>query len=1648
MIKRMRQKKWYKTIKESELFDVKYYLFTYPDIREEGVDPIKHYVKFGALEGRNPSTNFDTSFYLSSNKDVQATGVNPFFHYIMFGKDEGRQAKPYKQLSESKNQDLEKANLTIKNLKESESVVVNKNTVNKKNIQKIKFDTVEEKFIEYKEHKLLHTKIKTIAFYLPQFHPFPENDEWWGKGFTEWTNVTKAYPNFVGHYQPHLPIHSGFYDLRVPEVMIDQAKLAKNYGISGFNFYYYWFDGKVLMHKPYEILLENKEIDIDFCITWANENWTRTWDGQESNVLIAQNHCEEDSIKFLESLYKYFEDERYIRIDNKPVLIIYRADIIPNMKETVSLWRKKAKKDGFDGLYLICSQTFGVRSPEPYGFDAAMEFPPHTAQSSRINNEIDFTNKEFDGIVYDYTQVVDNACASVEPEYKLFRTAMLSWDNTARKQNHSHIFCNFSLSKYKKWLSHIASNVVENNKYDNDEKLIFVNAWNEWAEGTHLEPDRKFGYGYLETTFQVLKEYTEKHEDIDILIVIDKFTNSKFIETIKWFKERTSLNILTISIDGCEKTCEIRLKNYDKLSEIVGALKLQVKIKSIYLEHIGISKHSLLTLSRFNVPIVFNTKGEKIDDISDVFYVDFCVKEDDSFELKILEALYKETDLKPKVSILVPTYNHEKFLKKRLDSIINQTFQDFELIVLDDCSKDGSLSLLKKYASERPSTLVLTNEQNSGTPFAQWAKGIHHSRGEIIWIAEDDDYCENTFLEKLLPSFNEDNVKLSYCQSYMVDENEQIIGNYKQIFSRVSSSKWDQNYVLPAYEEVKTSLAIRNTIPNVSAVLFRKINIEDFLDDLLKYKFAGDWYFYLNLLSDGSVAFVSDSLNYHRRHTESVMSNMNDDSYGYFQELKNVHDFVLDNFVLDSNTIQKMSNYIGDELKYRNLDFSNDVYPLERFSNQLFYKKQKNIAVFFSGYYFGGAEIFPINLANAFAELGHNVYLFDVGSLETDEKVKAMVSPLVKQVDIRGTKNSQSDLKAFLEDNKIDVINSQGWFATDFIQKNLTWNIHYIPWFASLHGHEEAIINGDWGEHYLEYFNEAMKNTINKDPYFIYTHPKNLEVFTKFPLKNKDRLIELPVLGAPGFLPSAKLKSQLNISRQGFVVGFIGRGIPEKGWEESIEAVRLLNEKHKLDVHLVCIGDSAYVQNLKQCTNLVYIHFLGMSDEVMEWTQMFDVALLPSFYKSESHPLVIMGYLSAGKPVISTPLGNISDMLDYKGEKAGFLVNLDSNGRPSSSEIAMHIKNYIENHNLYLSHSVLAKKASLKFNIKNVANRYVDEFFRRKIYIHIGIGKTGTSAIQKFLFENRSRLFNSGILLPSQGLSVQNNNQGHHGLAILKVDIPDQITQKLYHGLVSNILSENQRSIIISSENFCYCRQEYVKYVRDAFKNFDVRIILFVREQLKLIESTYLWWQKEGDDYKYNINDFFEATKGAFDYLWLIENWQVFFGKSNIDVKVYDRKLYGDDIIEYFFSGFDFDVSEYDRISEKVNLSISPMYSDLISNLDREIPELLNKNSIFYQFRQDFIIETILELSNKDFKRNDIIEKLMTLKDGLIKYPGVNGTSINKIFEIFINKESNHSLIDERLKNKILDFYKNSNYDFSSKYLSKTHSKVFLKNYE
>ena len=356
-------------------------------------------------------------------------------------------------------------------------------------------------------------KIKPIAIYLPQFHPIPENNEWWGNGFTEWTNVTKAKPLFEGHYQPHLPADLGFYDLRLEEARVAQETLAKSKGIHGFCYYHYWFNGKRVLEDPLKRKLNNIKEDLPFMMCWANENWTRVWNGGESDVLLKQEYSDEDDFNHIQELITYFNDERYIKVNGKPMFIIYRPNLFPDIRRTIALWRTEVKKAGFPDLYIGCTKAVDYENLlNENGFDFAFEFQPSFSNRPQpIKNSflrryfIEFLRrikapiKNKYELVYDYEAF---AKLQIDRGFKsnCYPTITPMWDNSARRKVNYFILHNSTPDKYKYWLKHLKDNYPWEKM---PEPFLFINAWNEWAEGSYLEPDTKNGLKYLEAVKEV-----------------------------------------------------------------------------------------------------------------------------------------------------------------------------------------------------------------------------------------------------------------------------------------------------------------------------------------------------------------------------------------------------------------------------------------------------------------------------------------------------------------------------------------------------------------------------------------------------------------------------------------------------------------------------------------------------------------------------------------------------------------------------------------------------------------------------------------------------------------------------------------------------------------------------------------------------------------------------------------------------------------------------------------------------------------------------------------------------------------------------------------------------------------------------------------
>ncbi|SMF53491.1 glycoside hydrolase family 99-like domain-containing protein [Paenibacillus barengoltzii] len=348
---------------------------------------------------------------------------------------------------------------------------------------------------------------KIIAYYLTQFHPDPHNEAWWGKGVTEWNNVCRAVPQFAGHYQPRLPGELGFYDLRLRENLARQIELAQMYGVYGFSFYYYWFDGERLLERPLEMFLADQSLDFPFTLCWANENWTKRFDGTNTDILMEQPKSVESYKNVIHDMVRFLKDKRYITVKGKKMITVYRPALMPEPEVVLEYWRNYCRNEDVGELYIIAVKENMVNLDLlGLGFDAISEFHPGTVYTNlkNITQDIEYIRKDFAGEVFDYKDLVENRRYFQYDLPKLYRAVMPMWDNTARRNNKGMIFQGSTPVLYKQWLKDV---IQEGKKRsDLDDQMIFINAWNEWGEGAYLEPDKKYGYAYLQATKEAVEE--------------------------------------------------------------------------------------------------------------------------------------------------------------------------------------------------------------------------------------------------------------------------------------------------------------------------------------------------------------------------------------------------------------------------------------------------------------------------------------------------------------------------------------------------------------------------------------------------------------------------------------------------------------------------------------------------------------------------------------------------------------------------------------------------------------------------------------------------------------------------------------------------------------------------------------------------------------------------------------------------------------------------------------------------------------------------------------------------------------------------------------------------------------------------------------
>ena len=359
-------------------------------------------------------------------------------------------------------------------------------------------------------------RARLIALYLPQFHPIPENDEWWGKGFTEWTNVAKATPLFRGHYQPHIPADLGFYDLRLPEARAAQAEMAREYGIEGFCWWHYWFgNGKRLLERPFNEVLRSGEPDFPFCLGWANASWTGIWYGAPDRILVEQKYpgrC--DYEEHFWAVLEAFQDRRYITVGGKPLFVVFRPHELPEPRVFTDCWRELAHRAGLAGIHFagVPSEVWDRWVPEDYGFDASIlnNLYPAFIEAQRVPGDLAnrlcrrTTGKDFRTwyrtilarpYVVSYARALELAVPSLSAVCTQYPGVMPNWDNTPRSGLDGTVFCGSTPELFQVHLRRVLDQVSDR---ELDDRLVFVKSWNEWAEGNYLEPDLRFGRAYLE----------------------------------------------------------------------------------------------------------------------------------------------------------------------------------------------------------------------------------------------------------------------------------------------------------------------------------------------------------------------------------------------------------------------------------------------------------------------------------------------------------------------------------------------------------------------------------------------------------------------------------------------------------------------------------------------------------------------------------------------------------------------------------------------------------------------------------------------------------------------------------------------------------------------------------------------------------------------------------------------------------------------------------------------------------------------------------------------------------------------------------------------------------------------------------------------
>ncbi len=659
----------------------------------------------------------------------------------------------------------------------------------------------------------------------------------------------------------------------------------------------------------------------------------------------------------------------------------------------------------------------------------------------------------------------------------------------------------------------------------------------------------------------------------------------------------------------------------------------------------------------------------------------------------------------PLVSVIVPNYRHARFLRRRLDSVYSQTYPHYEVILLDDASPDDSQAILAEYAERHPDkTRLLVNRENSGSPFRQWKKGLELARGELIWIAESDDYCAADFLETLVKHFRNPAVKLAYGDTRFVEgESDTQVWSLGEYLAEIDRDLWSRPFLASAHALVNQAWARKNIVPNVSSALFRHPGALALLDDRRwqEMRVCGDWIFYLHLIRGGLVAYDPAAVNFYRLHPSNTSCRTYTEDV-YYAEHERVAAELLRLYRLESPEILDAfaRTVKAHWLHHRPGDPLEDlerVFSVERVLEAAG-QRRPNVMMAVLAFRSGGGETFPLTLANLLHERGYAVTVFNCNYLPTEPAVRAMLDPGIAVVELKALER----LPAVAADMGIEILHSHhAW--VDSTLCTLFEDLETPALVVTTHGMYEAIDEADR--------REAVHRLARRAAHIVYVADKNLDGFRGSGIE-PERFTRIEN-ALPRRDPEPIPRASLGIPEAAFVVCLVSRAIPEKGWGEALAIVARARVLAQRDIHLVLVGDGPEYHRLARCRLPNHVHLLGFRKDVPALFAMADLGFLPSRFKGESAPLVLIECLLAGRPVLATDLGEIRRMLAADGGLAGSVVPLDGD-QVNVEAMAREMARFAGDTSYYQGCLERVGKAAHKFSAERMVEKY-EQVYRQAL---------------------------------------------------------------------------------------------------------------------------------------------------------------------------------------------------------------------------------------------------------------------------------------------------------------------------------------------